>query len=62
MDINEIMDAILDLARSQGFYGRLYNYLVDIRDNDEDTWVKVVDELENQKFPTVLDMILYFEQ
>lgn len=62
MDINEIMEIILGLARSQGFYGRLYNELVEIRDNDEEAWTEVVEELEGQNFKEPLDLILYFEQ
>lgn len=62
MDINEIMEAILRLAHSQGFYGRLYNNLVEIRDNDEEAWVEVVEELEGQHFKDLLDLVLYFEQ
>jgi hypothetical protein len=62
MDINEIMEIILGLAHSQGFYGRLYNELVEIRDNDEEAWVEVVEELEGQNFKEPLDLILYFEQ
>lgn len=62
MNINEIMEIILGLAHSQGFYGRLYNELVEIRDNDEEAWVEVVEELEGQNFKEPLDLILYFEQ
>ena len=62
MNINEIMEAILGLANSQGFYGRLYNNLVEIRDNDEEAWVEVVEELEGQHFKDLLDLVLYFEQ
>ena len=62
MDINEIMEAILGLAQSQGFYGRLYNDLVEIRDNNEQAWIQVVEELEGQHFKDILDMVLYFEQ
>lgn len=62
MDINEIMKAILGLAHSQGFYGRLYNNLVEIRDNDEEAWVEVVEELEGKHFKDLLDLVLYFEQ
>ena len=62
MNINEIMEIILGLTHSQGFYGRLYNELVEIRDNDEEAWVEVVEELEGQNFKEPLDLILYFEQ
>ena len=61
MKINDILDAICELACSQGFYGRLYEQLMEIKDNDTDTWNKIVSELEKQNFKTTLDMVLYFE-
>lgn len=62
LGIDDIMDEIENLARSQGFYGRLYNFMVDLRDNHSDLWQVYVDELEAQHFRTTLDMVLYFEQ
>ncbi len=61
LGIDDIMDEIENLARSQGFYGRLHRDLCEIRDNDADAWQEVVEKLEAQHFRTTLDMVLFFE-
>ena len=61
LGIDDILENIKSLARSQGFYGRLYERLIEVRDNDADAWDEVVSELEAQKFRTALDMVFYFE-
>lgn len=61
MNISQILSAIKSLASSQGFYGRLYNDLVNIRNTAPELWKEVVDELEGQKFRDTVDMVLYFE-
>ena len=61
MKMNEILDNIRSLACSQGFYGRLYRSLMDIRMTAPEVWRSVVLELEKQHFTDVVDMVLYFE-
>ena len=61
LGIDDILDNIKSLARSQGFYGRLYEALIEVRDNDADKWQEVVCELEGQKFRTTLDLVFCFE-
>ena len=53
MDREQILNVIRGLAMSQGFYGRLLQQI------DEDT--EILDELENQHFTDVVDLILYIE-
>ena len=53
MNKQQILSAILTLAASQGFYGRLYN---DIKDNDE-----ALTYLEQQNFKGTLDLVLFLE-
>lgn len=53
MNKAEILDTIRQLARSQGFYGRL---LESLAGNDE-----ALDYLEAQDFATPLDLILFLE-
>jgi len=62
MSIDDVMENVEQLSHSQGFYGRLYERLCEIRDNEPDAWDKVVTDLEAQHFRTALDMVLYFEQ
>ena len=61
LGIDDILDVIGNLSRSQGFYGRLYEALIEVKDNDADKWQDVVNELEGQKFRTTLDVVFYFE-
>lgn len=53
MNREQILAAILMLAGSQGFYGRLYEQ---IKDNDE-----ALDYLEAQNFSDTVDMVLFLE-
>ena len=62
MKIDEILDVIVGLASSQGFYGRLYESLMDVKHNQPEYWVELVGQLEAQNFKEPLDVVLYFEQ
>lgn len=62
MDMDRILDVIRSLACSQGFYGRLYRDLMEIQDQDPDRYDEITAALENEKFRSPLDVVLYFEQ
>ena len=62
MKMNEILSAIRQLAKSQGSYGRLYNSLMELKENDPERYDEVVNLLEVQNFKDMVDMVLYFEQ
>lgn len=53
MTKEEILNSVAELSRSQGFYERLYETL---KDNPE-----YLDELAEQDFSDVIDLILYLE-
>jgi len=57
MNRQQILDAIKGLARSQGFYGRLYERLTDGSESAEEALAT----MEEQNFGDVLDMILWIE-
>lgn len=61
LDIDDILNVIGDLSKSQGFYGRLQRDLIELRNNDADAWQDVVDNLEAQHFKTTLDVVFFFE-
>lgn len=54
MTREEILEAIKDLAKSQGYYGRL---LEAIEEEDE----TILDDLEAQNFNDVVDRVLFLE-
>lgn len=57
MNSTEILNAIKLLAKSQGFYGRLYDKLIDGSKESED----FLQELESKNFNDITDLILYYE-
>ena len=61
MKMNEILDNIKMLANSQGFYGRLYRDLMDIKAENPDEYNEIVKQLESQNFGSTLDLIMYLE-
>lgn len=61
MDRHQILKAIEDLAQSQGFYGRLRNYLKELEEYDKDHYDNVMTQLENKHFKDTVEMVLFFE-
>lgn len=61
MKMQEIMQTIKDLASSQGFYGRLYYSIMEMKTSYKEDYKKLVEELENQNFQNAVDLVMYFE-
>ncbi len=61
MKIEEIRQAIKQLAQSQGFYGRLDRTLTEIETEDTARYTQIVAEFEAQNFKDVVDLVLYLE-
>ena len=57
MDRQEILSSIQSLSKSQGFYGRLYQFLTNGNDEAEE----YMNKLEEQKFNDVVDLVMYIE-
>lgn len=57
MNSTEILNAIKLLAKSQRFYSRLYDKLIDGSKESED----FLQELESKNFNDITDLILYYE-
>lgn len=57
MNRQEILSSIQRLSMSQGFYGRLYQFLTNGNDEAEEYMKK----LEEQKFNDVVDLVMYIE-
>ena len=53
MDKDTIIDTILSLSKSQGFYKRIYDEII----NNKET----LEYLESQKFKDVIDLIMFLE-
>ena len=61
MKMNDILNAIRELASSQGFYGRLYRDLTELKENDLEQYNSIKEKLESQNFHDTLDLIIYLE-
>lgn len=61
MKMDDIMKLIESLAMSKGFYTRLYNSLLDLQENDPDTFEELSNEWESMNFTDDVDFILYLE-
>lgn len=57
MNREEILLAILTLSRSQGSYGRLYKKLTDNSPESEEA----LEELVEQKFSSIVDLVFFIE-
>lgn len=62
MKFEHIIDLIQSLSRSQGFYGRLYRDIMDLKETDPTSFEEYKKYLEEQNFSSDLDVILFFEE
>ena len=58
---DDVMDVIISLSQSQGYYGRLLRSIAELRDDDEEAFDELVVKIESEEFISVLDVIMYFE-
>lgn len=61
LDFDDVMDIIINLSYSQGFYGRLLRDIAELRDEDENLFQNFVEEIESQNFTSSFDVVMYFE-
>ena len=57
MSREEILSSIKNLARSQGSYGRMYQFLTSGSEEAED----MLQDLEDECFKDTIDMVMYLE-
>ena len=57
----EVIDVIKSLSQSQGFYGRLYQAIMNLKSDDPDRYEQYLDHLQTQNFKDEVDVVLYFE-
>lgn len=61
MKMDDILDAIASLSVHRGFYGLLLCDLMEAKKNDPEWYGEIKRELEEKKFGSVVDMVLFFE-
>ena len=60
-DKMDIREAIKQLAKGQGSYGRLDARLDELQAEDPDKYDEVMQELDAQNFKDIVDLVMYLE-
>ena len=61
MTFDKILELIKQLARSQGSYGRLLHDIMELKENDSDSYEELKEHWEWMKFKDWMEFILYIE-
>lgn len=61
MNVLQVLDVIRDLSHSQGFYSRLYETILELKQNDEVAFNEFAKAVEAQNFRDSVDVVLFFE-
>ena len=61
MNAIQVLDVIRELSHSQGFYSRLYQTILDLKESNEDAFNEWCDEIESLNFKEPIDVVLYLE-
>lgn len=61
MTFEQVMGVIKELAKSQGFYGRIYYSIMELEQTNPDEFAYFREDIEGQHFTDVIDIINYFE-
>lgn len=62
MNRENLLALIKDLAKSQGYYGRMLAELEGLKVNDPSYYEEVLTAWENQHFDGPIDFIMYMEE
>lgn len=60
-EFNDVIDVLVQLSYSQGFYGRLLRDIGELKKYEPEYFEMFVEEIESQNFRTALDVVMYFE-
>ena len=60
-EFNDVINVLIELSHSQGFYGRLLNSIYELMEYEPERFDMLVEEIENANFRNSLDVIMYFE-
>lgn len=60
-EFNDVINILIELSHSQGFYGRLLRDLSEIKKYEPERFDLIVMEIESQEFTNALDVVMYFE-
>lgn len=60
-EFDDVINILIELSYSQGFYGRLLRDLSEIKKYEPERFDLIVMEIESQEFTNALDVVMYFE-
>ena len=60
-NFEDVIDIIIMMSRSQGFWGRLLERIFEMEKEDADAYNNFVSVIEEQQFTNMYDVIRYFE-
>lgn len=60
-DFEDVIDIIIMMSHSQGFWGRLLECIFEMEKEDADAYDNFVSIIEEQQFTNMYDVVRYFE-
>ena len=60
-EFDDVIDIIIMMSRSQGFWGRLLECIFEMEKEDTDAYDNFVSVIEEQQFTNMYDVVRYFE-
>lgn len=60
-NVIQVIEVIQNLAHSQGFYSRMYERILYLKENEPESFETFKNEVEAQNFKDPVDVVLYFE-
>lgn len=61
-DVEQVIEVVQMLSNSQGFYGRLLEEIMYIKEYEPDKFETFKEVIEAQGFENPVDVVLFFEQ
>lgn len=61
LDYEDFKDFVKTMSCSQGFYGRLYENLLELEETDDDSLEELKNAIEEKHFTDTLDFVFWLE-
>lgn len=61
-DVDQVIELVRQLSRSQGYYGRLLERILYLREYEPEAFEEFKMVIEDQHFKDPVDVVLFFEQ
>ena len=61
-DVDRVIKLVKDLSYSQGFYGRLLERILYMKEYEQENFERFKEIIEEQEFKDPVEVVLFFEQ